>query len=105
MLTELLARLRAGGVRRVADLARELDTTPEMVELMLEELARLGYLRSLEQHCGAACESCRLSGLCAAGGGRVWMLAEGDGGSGRQEKMRCAISDMRDAREGQGDGK
>lgn len=87
MLTELLARLRAGGVRRVADLARELDTTPELVELMLEELTRLGYLRTLEQQCGAACEGCGMSGLCAAGGGRVWMLAEGDGGVG--DKGRC----------------
>lgn len=79
MLTELLARLRAGGVRRVADLARELDTTPELVELMLEELVRLGYLRPLEQTCGATCEGCAISDFCAAGGGRVWMLADGKG--------------------------
>jgi DNA-binding IscR family transcriptional regulator len=75
MLTELLALLREGGTHRVADLARELDTTPELVEAMLEDLARMGYLERVGGECGGGCASCPLVGLCAAGeGGRIWTL-------------------------------
>jgi hypothetical protein len=87
MLNELLALLQAGGVHRVDDLARELDTTPGLVELMLEELARLGYLEPLTQPCSAACEGCAMSGLCAAGtGSRGWAVRnreQGDKETGR----------------------
>jgi hypothetical protein len=77
MLNRLLDLLRAGGTRRVADLARELDTTPELVEVMLEDLCRKGYLRQVAGGCGEKCASCSMSGLCAAGGdGQLWVLAE-----------------------------
>lgn len=76
MLDELLARLQDGGTRRVVDLARELETTPELVELMLEDLVRMGYLKPMEHACGAACAGCGMSGLCAAAAGdRTWILA------------------------------
>lgn len=58
MLDKLLELLRAGGTRRVADLARELDTTPAMVEMMLEDLARLGYVEQAGAGCGGACAGC-----------------------------------------------
>jgi hypothetical protein len=78
MLDRLLESLRAGGTRRVADLARELGTTPAFVEAMLDDLVRMGYLRCLGGECGGGCAACPLAGLCAAGkGGRVWSLTEG----------------------------
>ena len=40
MLIKLLELLRTGGTHRVADLARELETTPALVEAMLEDLHR-----------------------------------------------------------------
>jgi hypothetical protein len=78
MLNQLLELLRSGGTRRVADLARELDTTTELVELMLEDLHRMGHLKRVEGRCGEVCASCSMSGLCAAGTtGHLWTLTEG----------------------------
>jgi hypothetical protein len=80
MLDTLLKILRDGGTHQVGDLARELDTTYELVEAMLEDLVHMGYLRQVRAECGEACGSCPLSGLCAAGeAGRMWALtAEAD---------------------------
>jgi len=77
MLNRLLELLRAGGTHRVTDLARELDTTPALVEAMLDDLGRMGYLRRVGGACGESCGGCPLAGLCAAGGrGQVWTLME-----------------------------
>ena len=77
MLNRLLELLRAGGTYRVADLVRELDTTPALVEAMLEDLGRMGYLKRVGGACGGKCAACSLAGLCtAAGGGQVWTLTE-----------------------------
>jgi hypothetical protein len=54
-----------------------LDTTPTLVEAMLEDLDRMGYLKRVGGKCGGGCTSCPMAGLCAAGeGGRVWALTE-----------------------------
>jgi hypothetical protein len=83
MLSRLL-ELRAGGTRRVSDLARELETTPALVEAMLEHLAHKGYLERVGEECSEKCAACPLGGLCAVGApstlpgtgsGRVWTLA------------------------------
>ncbi len=77
MLNRLLELLRVGGTHRVADLARELEITHELVEVMLEDLARMGYLKPVGETCAERCATCPLAGLCAAGeGGRVWTLTE-----------------------------
>ena len=77
MLNKLLELLRSGGTHRVADLAHALETTPELVEVMLEDLVRMSYLRQVGGQCGQSCAGCSLAGRCAAGeGGRVWALAE-----------------------------
>ena len=78
MLNQLLELLHSGGTRRVADLARELDTTPKLVEVMLEDLCRMGYLKQVTGECGEKCASCSMSGSCAAGtSGQLWTLVEG----------------------------
>ena len=79
MLNRLLELLQAGSTHRVADLARELGTTPELVEVMLDDLARMGYLKPVGGECGGGCAGCSLAGLCATGtgkDGRVWALAD-----------------------------
>jgi hypothetical protein len=91
LLEKLLGLIRAGGTHRVNDLARELDTSPALVEVMLEDLGRMGYLKPVGEVCadndrasadndrasGETCGTCPLSGLCGAGGGgRVWTLTE-----------------------------
>jgi DNA-binding IclR family transcriptional regulator len=77
MLNQLLDLLRSGGTHRVADLARALETTPELVEVMLEDLVRMGYLRQMGAECGIGCAACSLAGSCtASAGGKVWALAD-----------------------------
>ena len=77
MLNRLLELLRAGGTHRVSDLARELNTTPALVKVMLDDLARMGHLKPVDGECGGGCAGCSLAGLCAAGeSGRVWTLTE-----------------------------
>jgi predicted ArsR family transcriptional regulator len=77
MLNRLLELLRSGGTHRVADLARELQTTPELVEMMLEDLCRMGYLKRAGGECAGSCGGCPMAGLCATGGnGQVWTLTE-----------------------------
>ena len=79
MLTELLDLLREGGTHRVKDLAQALDTTPQLVELMMEDLAGMGYLKAASSPCGGHCNRCDLGGMCAiASGGRIWTLTERD---------------------------
>lgn len=82
MLNQLLTLLREGGTHRVSDLARELDTTPELVEMMLEDLARRGYLKRMGGSCTDQCVGCPMAGVCSAGGtgakdgNQIWALAE-----------------------------
>jgi len=76
MLERLLSLLRSGGIHTVNDLARELETTPTLVEVMLEDLARRCYLGALDAHGSGKCAGCPVGGACSAGGrGRVWRLA------------------------------
>jgi hypothetical protein len=78
LLNQLLELLRAGGTYRVADLAHTLDTTPALVEVMLEDLGRRGYLKRLGGTCAGKCGACPLAGACTAGGGgQVWALVDG----------------------------
>lgn len=83
MLNRLLDLLREGSTRRIVDLAEELGTTPQLVEAMLEDLERMGYVRRLVRECSEACNACPMSGVCAAGGshaggndGRMWVLTD-----------------------------
>jgi predicted ArsR family transcriptional regulator len=77
VLNRLLEILRAGGTHRVADLARELDTTSELVEVMLDDLARMGYLKRVSGECSDGCGTCPMARLCAAGSsGQLWSLVE-----------------------------
>jgi DNA-binding Lrp family transcriptional regulator len=83
MLHRLLSLLQEGGTRRITDLARQLDTTPELVEAMLEDLARMGYVKRVASQCSETCSACPMSQTCAAGasgqaedGGQIWVLTE-----------------------------
>ena len=77
MLERLLSLVGQGGVHSYADLARQLDVSEELVEQMLQDLARMGYLRSVADGCEAHCADCPLGEACAIGGPtRVWVLTE-----------------------------
>ena len=76
MLNRLLEILRSGGTYRVDDLAQALNTTPELVEMMLEDLGRKGVLKRVQTSCNGACAACPLAGSCAVSNKSelVWTL-------------------------------
>jgi hypothetical protein len=75
LLERLLALLQEGGLRTPAELAQELSTSPALVEAMVEELTRRGYLQETSKQCVEHCRGCPLAGECAvAWSGRVWRV-------------------------------
>ena len=62
----LLELLDAPGIHSTAQLAADLNTTPEMVEAKLERYAQLGYVKKtvMSADCGGNCKKCHgCSGL------------------------------------------
>ena len=77
MLRKLLQQVAEGGVRTRAELARKLGVSEGLVEQMLEDLARMGYLRPVAGGCDAHCAACPLAKTCAVGTPtRIWALTE-----------------------------
>jgi hypothetical protein len=67
MLTKLLEILQRGGIHRISDLAGELQTSPELVGMMLQDLARLGYLKPMGDGCSQGCGGCPQMSHCGDG--------------------------------------
>ena len=78
MLEDLLRQLGRGGVQSYQDLAGALSISEPLLEAMLENLARLGYLRSIDASCGGGCHGCSSGGdACSVHGqSRLWSLTE-----------------------------
>lgn len=64
MLEELMNEIRQGGTLDVARLASRLDTSPQMVQAMLEYLRRVGVLLAYES-CAETCVGCSQSQACS----------------------------------------
>ena len=67
MIEQLLRFLTDGGVHSYEDLAKRLSVSIPLLEMMLEELSRLGYLRPVDSDCGTHCASCSI-GSCSITG-------------------------------------
>lgn len=76
MLEQILQVVSQGGIRSVQELAERLLIPPPLLETMLEDLARLGYLRAVDDACRGRCDGCAMGGCSVAGPGRVWMLTD-----------------------------
>jgi Mn-dependent DtxR family transcriptional regulator len=77
MLEKLLNLLQAPRTHSLNDLAHSLDTSPEMVHTMLEELERMGFVRQV-RGCDQSCQGCATNKACTpAGTARIWTLIEG----------------------------
>ncbi len=77
MLETLLNEIHAGGTLQPAALAKRLQISPALVQMMLEDLERMGKLSRVDTECGSNCGGCAVAELCApkgAGKGRVWMV-------------------------------
>lgn len=76
MIEQLLRILAEGGIHSYEDLAGRLSVSMPLLEMMLEDLSRLGYLRSINNGCGMHCAACSVGGCSIAGPSRLWVLTE-----------------------------
>jgi hypothetical protein len=77
MLEKLISEIRRGGTLQPAELAARLQVSLAMVQMMLEDLERMGKLARVSADCGATCGGCPVSDMCLPEGdgkGRVWMV-------------------------------
>jgi predicted ArsR family transcriptional regulator len=73
----LLRRLASGTAQTIVQLATELDVDRELLEQMLLDLERAGYLRIVRGCADGRCRSCDLQALCTLGQPqRVWLVTE-----------------------------
>ena len=64
MIERLQLILKRGGAITLDQIARELDTTPEMIAQLIAYLERHGQLKSIGAGCAAACTGCYLARSC-----------------------------------------
>jgi DNA-binding IclR family transcriptional regulator len=76
MIEMLLRVLAEGGVYSYEALARRLSISQSLLEAVLEDLERLGYLRSLGDGCETRCAACHEGGCSIVGSGRLWALTD-----------------------------
>ena len=76
MIDQLLILVAEGGVHSYEDLTRHLSISQPLLEMMLEDLGRLGYLRAVGNGCGGHCGGCAVGGCSIAGPGQLWTLTE-----------------------------
>ena len=85
MLEELLRLVAEGGVHSYEDLIGRLAVSEPLLEAMLEDLARLGYLRAVSDTCAGHCAGCSIGSCSVTGPGRLWALT--DKGSGAAARL------------------
>lgn len=77
MLQHVLRVLATGGTHRFSDLAHGLGISEGLLQAMMEELVRMGYLKVVNPQCGSTCSHCAEACACTlSGGARVWVLTE-----------------------------
>jgi len=74
MMERLLQIVAEGGIHSYEDLERKLSISRPMLEALLAELARLGYLQAVGGACSGHCAGCTAGGCSIAGPGRAWGL-------------------------------
>lgn len=85
MLELLMQHIAQGGVHSYQDIMQALAVTRPLLEAMLEDLTRMGYLRSVDAGCQGNCTACPIGGCSVAGRGRLWILtAKGTAEARRQ---------------------
>jgi hypothetical protein len=79
MLVKLMEEIKKGGTLEVNRLAQQLDTTPQMVSLMMEHLQKSGFIKQYET-CMDACGDCQMATACGhkKGNGvtQIWSFEE-----------------------------
>ena len=76
-LQDILVRLALGPVRTLDQLAEELDVDRTLLEQMLLNLERAGYVLSARASCDLKCRGCDDQDLCRLiHSGRIWTITE-----------------------------
>jgi len=76
MLQDLLTIVAQGGIHSYDELAERLSIPQSLLEMMLHDLERLGYLRAVGSSCDRQCASCPIGSCSVAGPRRLWSLTE-----------------------------
>ncbi len=77
MLEQVLRRLASGTPLHIEQLAGELDMTPALLQMAMEDLERRGYVQEIAAACESRCAGCAHSGTCSlVGTGRIWSLTD-----------------------------
>ena len=77
MLDRLLQHLGRGGVQVLDDLSQQLGITRPILEAIIWDLERMGYLKKVEQSCSQQCKGCASHNLCTlVGNSHIWTLTE-----------------------------
>ena len=75
-MRELIRVIAEGQAHSQMELAKRLGVSEGLVERMLEDLARMGYLESVAS-CAEECAACPLARMCIVGRPRrAWVLTE-----------------------------
>ena len=94
MLMCLLSLVVEGGIQVYATLADQLGVSAGLLEQMLQDLARMGYIMPLSESCDTRqCLHCPLGGSCATDKkGNVWVLTAK--GAQAAQKSSCTKSSL-----------
>ena len=76
MLEKLLHLLAEGGLVRVEEMTKRLAVSRPMLEAMIDELVRLGYLRPIQDPCAESCAGCPKAHCLMGDAGHLWGLTE-----------------------------
>lgn len=77
MLDQVLRIVAQGGVHTRRELAQQLGVGEELLQQMIDDLVRIGYLQPVVGDCNERCAGCPFAAECAIGGaGRIWTLTE-----------------------------
>lgn len=77
MIEELLKLLASGKTYTLTTLAEMLDISEGLLEQMLTDLERAGYVAAADMGCAGHCAGCPSAGLCALlHGKRIWGLTD-----------------------------
>jgi hypothetical protein len=77
MFDKLMTLLKRGGTVTVDEVARQLDTTPEVVAGMIDHMTRTGQLRPMNVSCDLVCNQCLLVRDCQKPNrSRVWLVGD-----------------------------
>lgn len=91
LLQQLLGLVAGGGLSTVEEMARCLSVSRSLLEAMLEELARLGYLRRVASECTGHCAGCPMGGCSVDSRGRAWALTEAGARAASQGARNAAL--------------